>query len=56
MRRASQYEEFANDCRRLATTMKSPEHKRVLQEMAAAWDKVARQQRHGLALEETDRE
>jgi hypothetical protein len=56
MHKVSQYKEFADECRQLAATMERPEHKRVLQEMAVAWDKVASEQRHGLALEETDRE
>jgi hypothetical protein len=55
MHRVSQYKEFADECRRLAPTTKVPEHKSLLQEMAAAWDKVARELRHG-AFEETDRE
>jgi hypothetical protein len=56
VRRVSQYEEFADECRLLAAAMKSPEHKRMLQEMAAAWDKVASERRQALAPEETDGE
>jgi hypothetical protein len=56
MRRESQYKEFADECRQLAPTMKVAEHERVLQEMAASWNEVAKEPRPGLGLEETDHE
>jgi hypothetical protein len=34
------FREYAEDCRRLATSMK-PEHKAMLLEIADAWDQVA---------------
>ena len=37
----SEYEAHAAECRRLAGTMKDPEQKRQLEEMAQAWDMMA---------------
>jgi hypothetical protein len=41
MRMASEYKRFADDCRQLARTLRKPEHKQRLQEMAAAWEMLA---------------
>jgi hypothetical protein len=35
------YEQYAEDCRKLAATMKDPKHKKQLEEMADAWMFVA---------------
>ncbi len=43
MDEVAQYKEHADECRRLAATVKNPEHKKPLLEMAAAWDTVGRQ-------------
>jgi hypothetical protein len=45
----AQYRKYADECRSLAATAKSPEHKKQLLEMAAAWDTVARQQKSEFA-------
>jgi hypothetical protein len=45
----AQYRKYADECRGLAATAKSPEYKKQLLEMAAAWDTVARQQKSELA-------
>jgi hypothetical protein len=37
---ALRFKRYAEDCRRLATSMK-PEHKAILLEIAEAWDKCA---------------
>lgn len=35
------YFQYADECRRLAATMKDPRHKKHLEEMAEAWTVVA---------------
>jgi hypothetical protein len=35
------YFQYAEECRRLAATMKDPRHKKHLEEMAEAWTVVA---------------
>jgi hypothetical protein len=42
-REVSQYKQFANECRAMATTVPNPEHRKMLQDMAAAWDRVAKE-------------
>jgi hypothetical protein len=37
----AQYREFADECRRLAKFVQTVDERKVLQEMAAAWTKVA---------------
>jgi hypothetical protein len=49
MDEVGQYRTYADECRGWAATAKSPEHKKQLLEMAAAWDTVARQQNSELA-------
>jgi hypothetical protein len=41
MKTSAQYLEFAEDCDRLVMEAKDPRHKKVLQEMAQAWRKLA---------------
>ncbi|HEY6618175.1 MAG TPA: hypothetical protein VIY68_01400 [Steroidobacteraceae bacterium] len=53
MRRKSKYEQFAIGCRELARTTKNGQHKNFLQEMAAMWDKIAREQRDKFDESET---
>jgi hypothetical protein len=43
MKDADTYRQFAEECRRLAATMKADADKKTLLEMAAAWDKQAQQ-------------
>lgn len=42
MRNVSEYKLRAEECRRLATHMKDPEQKKQLEEMAQAWELLAR--------------
>jgi hypothetical protein len=35
------YDQYAEECRKLAATMKDPKHKKQLEEMANAWTFVA---------------
>jgi ferric-dicitrate binding protein FerR (iron transport regulator) len=41
MKTVAEYRKFAEDSRELAAKLKTPDDKRALQLMAAAWDKVA---------------
>lgn len=45
MRTVAEYEQFAEDCLRAAAKMKDPQDKQRLQEMAAAWDMLALEQK-----------
>jgi hypothetical protein len=49
MRKVSEYEEHAAECRKLAAQIKDPKHKAQLEEMASAWDMMARVRRDQLA-------
>jgi hypothetical protein len=35
------YDQYADECRKLASRMRNPEHKKQLEEMAEAWAAVA---------------
>ena len=39
----TQYLRFAEECRRMAREAKSAEHRKLLEDMARAWDKVAKE-------------
>jgi hypothetical protein len=39
----TQYQRFAEECRRMAREAKSEEHRKLLKEMAQAWEKVAKE-------------
>jgi hypothetical protein len=39
----TQYLRFAEECRRMAREAKSEEHRKLLEEMAQAWEKVAKE-------------
>jgi len=41
MQRILEYHRFAEDCRKLAESLVNPRQKQKLQEMAAAWDRLA---------------
>jgi len=45
MRKASEYEQHAEECLRMAATMSNPEHKKQLQQMAEAWTMLADERR-----------
>jgi hypothetical protein len=49
MRKVSEYEQHAAECRQLAAQMKNPQHKMQLEQMAAAWDMMAQSRRKQLA-------
>jgi hypothetical protein len=41
--RTEPYDQYADECRKLASTMRNPEHKKQLQEMADAWAAIAKE-------------
>jgi hypothetical protein len=41
LRKASEYEAYAEECRKLASGMKNPTHKMQLEQMADAWTMLA---------------
>jgi hypothetical protein len=41
LRKVSEYEQHADECRRMAAKMKDETHKRQLEEMAEAWTMLA---------------
>jgi hypothetical protein len=49
MRKVSEYQEHAKECRQMAAFMKDPQHKQQLQDMAEAWDMLAREREKHLA-------
>lgn len=48
MRKIEEYEQHAEECRRLAKKMQNLEHKKSLEEMAEAWAMLARERRRQL--------
>jgi hypothetical protein len=48
MRKVSDYEQHADECRAMAATIKNPTHKQQLEEMAEAWAMLARVRRRQL--------
>ena len=42
MRKVSEYEAHADECRQLASKMSNPEHKKQLMDMAKTWDMLAK--------------
>ena len=43
MTTSTQYREFAADCDRLASKVKTEKHRAILQEIARQWEKLARE-------------
>jgi hypothetical protein len=43
MEPSTEYQRFAQECRRLAQQAKTEQHRRILEEMAQAWEKLARE-------------
>jgi hypothetical protein len=41
MKKASEYQRNAQECRRLSANIADPEHKAMLQQMAETWDGLA---------------
>ena len=54
MRKVSQYEREAAECRKLAAQMKTPEQRRHLEDMADVWDRLARERRMGIVENKHD--
>jgi hypothetical protein len=48
MRKISEYQEHADECRLLAKTSLSPEHKAMLENMARTWEALAEERRKRL--------
>lgn len=40
---STEYQRFAQECRRLAQQAKTEQHRRILEEMAQAWEQIARE-------------
>jgi hypothetical protein len=51
MRLVGEYRKHAEDCRRLAMQMASPNDKRILENMARSWEMLARMRYHDLKRE-----
>ena len=49
MRKVSEYEDHADECRRMAVRASDPVHKQQLTAMAAAWAMLAEERRKQLA-------
>jgi hypothetical protein len=43
IRKVSEYQAHANECRKLAASMKDPEHKKQLQFIIEAWEMLAKE-------------
>jgi hypothetical protein len=54
MRKVSEYERQAAECRKLAAQMKKPERRRQLEDMADVWDRLARERRQGIVENNPD--
>jgi hypothetical protein len=46
MEPSTEYQRFAQECRRLAQQAKTEQHRRTLEEMAQAWEKLAKETNH----------
>jgi hypothetical protein len=49
MRKVSEYEAHATECREMSSQMKDPLRKKQLEDMAEAWTKLASERRKQLA-------
>jgi len=54
MRKISEYERQATECRKLAAQMKTPEQRKQLEDMADVWDRLARERRVGIVESKHD--
>jgi hypothetical protein len=43
METSTEYKRFAEECRRLAREAKTEQHRRILEEMAQSWEKLAKE-------------
>jgi hypothetical protein len=51
MRKISEYEQYAEECRQLARSSTDPKYKATLEKMARAWETVAEERRKRLTEE-----
>ena len=51
MRKLSEYEDHATECRRMATIRRDPVHRKQLEDMAEAWAMLARERKKKLLRE-----
>ena len=54
MRKVSEYERQAAECRKLAAQTKTPEQRQQLEDMADVWDRLARERRVGIVENKHD--
>jgi hypothetical protein len=54
MRRVVEYKKFADECRKLARSLRKPEHRQQLQEMATVWEMMALEREAQLGKKEKD--
>ncbi len=52
MRRVEEYEQHSEECRRIAANTRNPEHKKQLEQMAAAWTMLAEARKRQLLKEQ----
>jgi hypothetical protein len=43
METSTEYRQFAQECRRLAREAKTERHRNIMEEMARAWDRLAKE-------------
>jgi hypothetical protein len=55
MRTVAEYNQFADDCRKLAAKLEKPEDKHALELMAAAWARLAAERKAQLENEARQR-
>ena len=48
MRKVSEYEQHAHECRRMAANMRDAGHRKQLEDMAEAWEMLARERQRQL--------
>jgi len=54
MRKVSEYERQAAECRKLAAQMKTLEQRKQLEDAAEMWDRLARERRMGIVENKHD--
>lgn len=54
MGRVAEYKKFADDCRQPARTMRKPEYRQQLEQMAIAWEMLALEDEAQLKTEAQD--
>jgi hypothetical protein len=54
MRKVSEYERHAAECRKLAAQMKTLEQRKQLEDAAEMWDRLARERRVGIVENKHD--